>query len=212
MTISCRIFCPFAGLACTSTSYRAIPRVRSPIGLVAPAEAGPVGGRPAPSMGCLCCVRHVGRGLPVLRAPGGTVDLDRHPAGGGPRFDQLERQVLAGVGEQPRALADDHGVGEQGDLVYQVVVEQPPDQAEAADHLQLAPRLGLQLADGALGPRPSSRTPAYLVCASAAHTASSSVRLSATKASGSPTVGVICAFMDTVAERRPLGLEAMNWV
>src|SRR3712207_9312899 len=48
----------------------------------------------------------------------------------------------------PPALADDHGVGEQDDLVYQVVVEQPPDQAEAADHLQLAPRLGLQLADG----------------------------------------------------------------
>src|SRR3712207_8684872 len=39
-------------------------------------------------------------------------------------------------------------VGEQGDLVDEVVVKQQPDQAEAADHLQLAPRLGLQLPDG----------------------------------------------------------------
>ena len=33
----------------------------------------------------------VGRGLAVLRAPGGPVDLDRHPARGGPRFDRFER-------------------------------------------------------------------------------------------------------------------------
>jgi len=80
------------------------------------APAGTVGGRPAPSMGCLCRLRHVRRGLPVLRAPGPTVDLDRHPADGGARLDQLERQVRAGVGEQTPALADDHRVGEQGDL------------------------------------------------------------------------------------------------
>src|SRR5918998_80730 len=89
-------------------------------------------------------VHHVGRGLPVLRTPGGTVDLDRHPAGGSARLDQLERLVRAGVGEQPRALADDHRIGEQGDLVDQVVAEQPPDQGAAAVHLQLASRLGLQ--------------------------------------------------------------------
>src|SRR5438067_1713311 len=42
----------------------------------------------------------------VLRAPGGPVDLDGHPAGGGSRVDQFECCVRAGVGEQPRALAD----------------------------------------------------------------------------------------------------------
>src|SRR3712207_7627648 len=40
----------------------------------------------------------------VLRAPGRPVDLDDHPAGGDPRFEQLERCVRAGVGEQPHAL------------------------------------------------------------------------------------------------------------
>jgi hypothetical protein len=50
------------------------------------------------------------------------------------------------------------------------------------------------------------------VPASAAHTAKPSARLSALKASGSPTVGVSCEFMDTVAERLPVGLAAMNWV
>src|SRR5919106_5157394 len=39
------------------------------------------------------------------------------------------------------------GADEQGDLVDQVVVEEPADQS-AAVHLQLASRLGLQLADG----------------------------------------------------------------
>src|SRR5215208_4853376 len=90
----------------------------------------------------------LGRGRFVLRAAGGPVDLEDHPAGGGPRFDQLKRSVRAVVGEQPRALADDQGVGEQVDLVDEVVVEQPPDQGAAAVHLQLASRLGLQLADG----------------------------------------------------------------
>jgi hypothetical protein len=69
-------------------------------------------------MRCLCHLLHVGRC--VLRAPGGPVDLDRHPAGGGPRFDQFERSVLAGVGEQPRALADDHGTDEKVELVDEV--------------------------------------------------------------------------------------------
>ena len=48
--------------------------------------------------------------------------------------------------------------------------------------------------------------------ASAAHTARISARLSALKASGSPEVGVSCVFMDTVAERLPSGLDAINWV
>ena len=38
----------------------------------------------------------------VLGAPGGPVHLDRHSAGRGPGFDQSERPVRAGVGEQPR--------------------------------------------------------------------------------------------------------------
>ena len=64
---------------------------------------------------------HVGRGRSAVRAPSGPVDLDRHPAGGGPRFDQFERSVRAVVGEQPRALTDDHGEGDQVDLVaYQL--------------------------------------------------------------------------------------------
>src|ERR687893_1836680 len=46
---------------------------------------------PVPSTRCLGYALHVGRGLPVLRTPGGTVYLDRHPAGGGARLDQLER-------------------------------------------------------------------------------------------------------------------------
>jgi hypothetical protein len=63
---------------------------------------------------------------------GRPVDLDRYPAGGGPRFDQFERCVAAGVGEQPHALADDHGADEQVELIDEVVVEQPPDQGAAA--------------------------------------------------------------------------------
>src|SRR5438105_4638543 len=68
----------------------------------------------------------------ILRPPGGPVDLDRHPAGGGPRFDQFERTVLARVGQQPRTLADDDWEGEEGHLVDKLVVEQPPDQNAAA--------------------------------------------------------------------------------
>ena len=51
-----------------------------------------------------------------------------------------------------------------------------------------------------------------LLCqsASAAHTASFSARLSASKTTGSPSVGVCCALMETVIERLPLGLAAMN--
>src|ERR671935_332933 len=84
----------------------------------------------------------------ILRAPGGPVDLDRYALRVGSRVDQVKRNVRAGVGEQPRALADDHGDDEQGDLVDEVVREQPPDQGAAAVHLQLTARLGFQLADG----------------------------------------------------------------
>jgi hypothetical protein len=56
--------------------------------------------------------------------------------------------VRAAVGEQPRALADDHRDDEQIHLVDQLVLEQPPGQGAAAVHLQLTRRLGLQLADG----------------------------------------------------------------
>src|SRR5918995_1487637 len=73
-----------------------------------------------------------GRCRSVLRAPGGPVDLDRCPRRGGPRFHQVERCVRAAVEEQPRALADDHGIGEQGDLVDKLVGEKPADQVAAA--------------------------------------------------------------------------------
>src|SRR6266513_6437106 len=75
-----------------------------------------------------------GGGGCILRAPGGPIDLDRYPLRGNSRVDQVERGVRAGVGEQPRALADDHRDGEQGDLVDKLVVEQPADQGAAAVH------------------------------------------------------------------------------
>src|SRR3954447_2132755 len=84
----------------------------------------------------------------VLWAPGGPVDLDRDALRVRARVDQVERDVRAGVGEQPRALAENHGDDDELDLVDEVVVEQRPDQATAAMHLELTPGLGLQLADG----------------------------------------------------------------
>src|SRR5215218_2259976 len=84
----------------------------------------------------------------VPRAAGGPVDLDRDGLRGGSRFDELERCVWAGGGEQPRALADDDGIGEQDELVDELVVEQAAYEVTAAVHLQLAARPGLQLADG----------------------------------------------------------------
>src|SRR6059058_21606 len=77
----------------------------------------------------------------VPRAPVGPVDLDRYALRVGSRVDQVKRSVRAGVGEQPRALAEDHGDDEQVDLVDEIVFEQPPDQGAAAVHLQLTPRL-----------------------------------------------------------------------
>ena len=83
-----------------------------------------------------------------MRASGRPVDLDRYALRVGSRVNQIKRYVRAVVGEQPRALAEDHGDDEQVDLVDEVVFEQPSDQGAAAVHLQLTPRLGLQLADG----------------------------------------------------------------
>src|SRR5512139_3815573 len=84
----------------------------------------------------------------LLPTPSRSVDPDRYPLRRELRSDQLERYVLAGVREQPRALTNDHGEGEQVDLVDEVVVEQPAEQDAAAVHLQLASCLGLQLANG----------------------------------------------------------------
>jgi hypothetical protein len=83
----------------------------------------------------------------ILRAAGGPVDLDRHSLGVDSRVDQVKRDVRAGLGEEPRALAEDHGDEEELDLVDEVAVEQPADEGTAAVHLQLTARLGFQLAD-----------------------------------------------------------------
>src|SRR5205823_656009 len=101
---------------------------------------------PTPPRGSFVVV--VGGGGCILRAPGGPVDLDRYALRVGSRVDQVERYVRAGVGEQPRALAEDYGDDEQVDLVDKVVLEQPPDQRAAAVYLQLTRRLGFQFADG----------------------------------------------------------------
>ncbi len=84
----------------------------------------------------------------VLRAPSGPIGLARDALREGSRVDEVEREIRAGVGEQPRALADDHRADEQAELVEELVLEQPPDQSAAAVHLQLAPRPGLELTDG----------------------------------------------------------------
>src|SRR6266568_8542459 len=90
----------------------------------------------------------IGVAVCVLRAAaGGPVDLDRHAACGGSRVEQIERCIWAVVGEEPRALADDHWIREQDDLVDEVVVEEPAEQLATPVHLQLAGRLGFQLAD-----------------------------------------------------------------
>src|SRR5207247_1912433 len=58
----------------------------------------------------------------ILRAPGGREDLDRYTSAGNSRVDQVKRHVWAAVGEEPRALADDHREDEQVHLVDKVVV------------------------------------------------------------------------------------------
>jgi hypothetical protein len=61
----------------------------------------------------------------ILRAPGVPVDLDRYPLAGNSRVDKVKRYVLAGVGEEPYALADHQGIREQDDFVDQVGCRTP---------------------------------------------------------------------------------------
>ncbi len=53
----------------------------------------------------------------VLRAASRPIGLDGYAPGSGPRVDQVQRGVRTGIGEQPCALADDDGIGEQVELV-----------------------------------------------------------------------------------------------
>src|SRR5215831_8014710 len=73
----------------------------------------------------------------VLRAPRRAIDLDRYALRVGPRAGQVKRNVRAAAGEQPRALAEDHGDDKQSHLVDEIVLQQPADQGAAAEHLQL---------------------------------------------------------------------------
>ena len=92
----------------------------------------------------------------ILRAPGGPVELDRHTARGGPGLDQFERPAPAGVREQPRALADDHGEGEQVDLVDELARieedELPTDvedvELESCSPARGTEESGVELGDG----------------------------------------------------------------
>src|SRR5260370_6980493 len=88
-------------------------------------------------------------GLDVIRPlPKSPISLDGYAPGRGPRVDQIESGVLTGIGEQPRALAEDDGIDDQVELVDQVVGEQPADQVTAAGHHHLALLLPPQLAHG----------------------------------------------------------------
>jgi hypothetical protein len=80
-----------------------------------------------------------GRGRYVLRAsPKRPISLNRYALGGSTRVDQIERAVRTGVREQPRALADDHGIDDKVELVDQVIGEQPSEEDTAAGHKQVA--------------------------------------------------------------------------
>src|SRR2546430_11064250 len=92
-------------------------------------------------------VFRVESGLYVLRTPVRPIGLDGDAPGSGPRVDQVERDVRTGIGEQSRALADDDGIGEQVELVDQVVGEQPSDEGTAAGHQQCAVLMRLQITD-----------------------------------------------------------------
>jgi hypothetical protein len=59
----------------------------------------------------------------VLRAPGRPEDLKGDALREGSRVEQVKREVRPGVGEEPRALADDHRADEQVDLVNELVRE-----------------------------------------------------------------------------------------
>ena len=67
-----------------------------------------------------------GRGRYVLRAsPKRPISLNGYAPGGSTCADQLESTVRTGIREQPRALADDHGIDDEVELVDQVIGEQP---------------------------------------------------------------------------------------
>jgi hypothetical protein len=65
-----------------------------------------------------------GRCIP--RAPGRSVDLDRHAVRVDPGLDQVERKIRTSLREQPRTLAENHGNDNQTHLVDQIVLQQPP--------------------------------------------------------------------------------------
>src|SRR2546427_12266573 len=90
-----------------------------------------------------------GRGRYVLRAPPKRpISLNGYAPGGRTRVDQTERAVGTGIREQPRALADDHGIDDEVELVDQVIGEQPSEEDTAAGHKQVALLLRLQITDG----------------------------------------------------------------
>src|SRR5260370_30481168 len=62
------------------------------------------------------------RGLDVFRPlPERPISLDGYAPGSGPRVDQIEGGVRAGIGEQPCALAENDGIDDQVELVDHVV-------------------------------------------------------------------------------------------
>src|SRR5437870_4094497 len=90
-----------------------------------------------------------GRGRYVLRAPPKRpISLNRYAPRGRTRVDQIERAVRTGIREEPRALADDHGIDDEVELVDQVSGEQPSEEDTAAGHKQVALLLRLQITDG----------------------------------------------------------------
>src|SRR4029078_1118340 len=105
-----------------------------------PSSASPSIGPTSRARGC--------RGGCVPRAASGAIVLDRYSRWGGSRVDQLERSIRTAVGEQPCPLADDHREREQIHLVDEVGLQQPPGQGAATVDLELASRLGLQIANG----------------------------------------------------------------
>src|ERR1044071_397145 len=82
----------------------------------------------------------------VLRAPAtGPISLDRYASGGRARADKVESAVRTGIREQPRALADDHRIDDEVELVDQLLGQQPSEEDAAARHQQAAALLRLQI-------------------------------------------------------------------
>src|SRR5438552_17454646 len=90
-----------------------------------------------------------GRGGYVLRAPPKRpISLNRYAPGGRTRVARIQRAVRTGIREEPRALAYDHGIDDEVELVDQVIGEQPSEEDTAAGHKQVALLLRLQITDG----------------------------------------------------------------